>query len=118
MPRADPVERAEKRAQLGGEPVLRADFVNAVKIAIFKNNGSGANEHTFLDANSDKYKGHVEMLLTDKGIRIRSTDRAEQVSTVPFANISSYVSLSDIAWSQDRYATEKEAQAEKDLATA
>ena len=113
MPRADPVERAEKRAQLGGEPVLRADFVNAVKIAIFKNNGSGANEHTFLDANSDKYKGHVEMLLTDKGIRIRSVDHPEQVRTVPFANITSYVALADVAWSQDRYDAEQEAKAEE-----
>lgn len=107
------VERAQKRADLGGEPVIEAYFVNSVKVKLHQNGGAGTNEHIFLDANSQKYKGHVEMLLTDKGIRIRSVDHPEQVRTVPFANITSYVALADVAWSQDRYDAEQEAKAEE-----
>ena len=35
------VERAQKRADLGGEPVIEAYFVNSVKVKLHQNGGAG-----------------------------------------------------------------------------
>jgi hypothetical protein len=111
MSRPDALKRAEARAELGGEPVLEADFIDPIKIKLFKaEGGPGVNEHTYLNTSEGKYKGHVEMVLFDKGIRVRSIDRPDQVRTVAFANIKTYISLSDLTWSQDRYDAEQAAK--------